>query len=334
MPYQVRRWIKPLLLLALSCLLVISACQRPVENNSTVEASTTSDCKVINHRLGEACVPLEPKRIVALDVPAILDPLLALDIKPVGTVVDYFGDGQSWSGERYFPALLPELVEEIEIVGVEPTPSIEKILQLEPDLILMADQFASAYRQLSKIAPSVIIDVWRNQIPIKENFQNIADIVGKEDKAAAILAQYQERIETFREQLGDRLLSSEISVLGYHENQIYASSKSASYFQVFQDLGLPIKPTLLERERWGYISAETLNDYDADLMFFTELNNPSEPLNQQPLIQSLEAVKNDQAYIVDGSIWEFYGPIGMDLFLDDLSKYVLDDQQEPISYEG
>ena len=328
MHHPVRRWIRPFLLLTVSLLLTIAGCHQPVTQNSPTATSTVSECKVVKHRLGEACVPLKPERIIALEVPAILDSLLALGIKPVGTVVDYFGNGQDWSGERYFPALLPELVEGIEIVGVEPTPSIEKILQLKPDLILMVAQSEPAYEQLSKIAPSVIID---SKLSIKENFRNIAEIVGQEAKAGEVLAQYQARIESFAEQLGDRLAGVEISVLGYHENQIYVPSNLASYFQVFKDLELSIKPLLLEREEWGYISAEALSDYDADLMFFTELNNPSEPLYQKPLIQSLEAVKNSQAYIVDGRIWEFYGPIGMDLFLDDLSKYLLDEQQEPIS---
>ena len=333
---RIGRLMKPFLLIALSALLTVTACNRlnvSKNNLSATQANTTSECRVIKHRLGEACIPLEPRRIIALDIPGILDSLLALDIKPVGTVVDFYGDGQDWSGERYFPASLPQLVEGIEIVGVEPTPSAEKILKLRPDLILMADQFEPAYDQLSKIAPSVVIDIWRDKIPIKENFQKIAQILGKADKAEEVLARYQERIKGLKRQLGDQLLESEISVLAYYENQFLVPSRWASYFQVFQDLGLSIKPILLQEDDYRTVSIEAIERFDADLMFFTRHNNPSTPLQQQPLIQSLGAVKNNQAYIVDGSIWEFYGPIGMDLFLDDLSKYLIGDQQEPISLE-
>jgi iron complex transport system substrate-binding protein len=326
---RLRRSIKPLLLVALSIILLVTACHQPTTQNFTAETATTSECRVIKHRRGEACVPLKPKRIVALDVPAILDPLLALDLKPVGTVVDYFGDGQDWSGNRYFPASLPELVEGIEIVGVEPTPSVEKILALKPDLILMADQFEPAYEQLSKIAPCVLIDVWRDRIPIKENFRYIAKIVGKEKKGEEVLAQYNERVFQFKEQLGGRLLSSEISTLGYYENQLYVPGKFASHFQVFRDLDLLIKPILLKQEEYFNISIEAVSDFDADIMFFIENNNPSKPLYHNPLIKSLNAVKNGRAYIVDGSVWEFYGPIGMNLFLDDLAKYLLEGKQDP-----
>jgi iron complex transport system substrate-binding protein len=330
---RIRRLIQPFLLVALSFLLIITACHNsstPNNNLSTAQAEDATECRFIQHRLVDACIPLEPKRIVALDVPAILDPLLALGIKPVGTVVDNFGNGQDWSGERYFPALLPELVEGIEIVGVEPTPSVEKILTLKPDLILMADQFEPAYEQLSKIAPCVLIDIWKDKVPIEENFRYIAEIIGKAEKAEEILAQYQERVSEFKNQLGDRLLGSEISVLGYYENQLYVPGKWASHLQVIRDLNLPIKPILLKQEKYSNISIEVVSDFDADLIFFVESNNPSKPLYENPLIESLNAVQNGRAYIVDGSIWDFYGPIGMNLFLDDLAKYLLEGKQDPL----
>jgi len=284
---------------------------------------------VIKEGYGEACIPLEPKRIVALDVPAIVDSLVAIDIKPVGTVVDFLGNGEHWNGKRYFPALLPELVAGIESVGAEATPSLEKILQLKPDLILLANQSELAYQQLSKIAPVVLIDTWKDRIPIKENFQQIARIMGKEKEGEKVLARSQERISKFKNQLGDRLLGLEISVLSYYENQLFAPASWASYFQIFQDLGLPIKPIFLKQEDSSASSIELISGFDADILFFVEVNNPSPHLYQNPLIQSLKAVKNGRAYIVDGRVWEFYGPIGMNLFLDALSKYLLKGKQDP-----
>lgn len=325
---RIRRLIQPFLLVALSVLLMITACHKPStqkNNLSTVQAGAASECRVIKHRLGEACIPLEPKRIVALDVPAILDPLLALGIKPVGTIGDLFSNSERWSGKRYFPTLLPELVAGIEIVGVEPTPSVEKILKLKPDLIIMADQFEPSYEQLSKIAPCVLIDTWREpRIPIKENFRYVAEIVRKEKEGEEVLARYQERVSNFKEQLGDRLQGLEISVLGYNGNGLFVPGKLTSSLQVFQDLDLPIKPILLKRELYSYTNIEVVKDFDADILFCD-----SPYLYQHPLVQSLKAAKNGRAYIVDGRIWEFWGPIGMNLFLDDLSKYLLEGKQDP-----
>ncbi|WP_414530110.1 ABC transporter substrate-binding protein [Nodularia chucula] len=329
---QIRRLIKPFLLVALSFLLIITACHNSITqktNISTVKAGAASECRVIKHRLGEACIPLEPQRIVVLDVPAILDSLLALGIKPVGTAVAHFGNDEHGSGNRYFLDLLPELVLGIESVGVEGTPSLEKILKLKPDLILLANQSELAYPQLSKIAPAVLIDTWKDRIPIKENFRQIAKIMGKEKEGEKVLARYQERVLAFKSQLGDRLRSSEISIIGYHGNQFFISHNSSNYHQVFQDIDVPIKPILLKQENYTQISIEKISDFDADILFFTDYNNPSLHLYQYPLILSLKAVKNGRAYIVDGRVWEFYGPIGMNLFLDDISKYLLEGKQDP-----
>jgi len=244
------RWVKLFLLIALSSLISLIGCNSSSlqKTDPPREGITSSDCRVIQHRLDTVCIPSKPQRIIALDVPAILDPLPALGIKPVGTAVDHFGSGETWSGGRYFPAVLPELVAGIESVGAEGTPSIEKILELQPDLILLANQSEQVYKQLSAIAPTVLIDVWKDNIPVKENFRYIAQLVGQEEKAEEVLNQYEKRVEDFQEQLGDRLINSEISVISHYGGLFLLSPFYASYFEVFQDIGLPIKPLFLTQK--------------------------------------------------------------------------------------
>ena len=327
------RWAKLLLLMALSSLLSIVGCNSPnfQKTDSIAEVITaSSDCQVIQHRLGEACIPFEPQRIIALDVPSILDSLIALDIKPVGTAVDHFGNGEDWSSNRYFPALLPELVEGIESVGSEGTPSLEKILELQPDLILLPDFAEQSYKQLSEIAPTILIDIYNVKASIKETFRYIAQLVNREDKAENVLDQYQKRIESFQNQLDNRLSELEVSAIAHYGGEFYTSPRSAPYMQVFRDIGIPIKPIFLEQKEWTTFSLEVIDQYDADILFIVEdIGGSADFISQNPLILALEAVQNHKAYIVDRRIWDFSGPIGMNLFLDDLSKYLLEGKQDP-----
>ncbi|NCJ08278.1 ABC transporter substrate-binding protein [Synechococcales cyanobacterium C] len=319
--------------MALSSLISLTSCNSSnlqKTDPATEAVITSSDCRVIQHRLGTVCIPRQPKRIITLDVPAILDSLVALDIKPVGSAVDHFGNGETWSRERYFPAVLPELVAGIESVGAEGTPSIEKILELQPDLILLANQSEQIYKQLSAIAPTVLIDVWKDNIPARENFRYIAQLVGQEERAEDVLDQYEKRIEDFRKQLGDRLINSEISVISHYGGLFLLSPFYATYFEVFQDIGLLIKPLFLTQENWSPISVEVMERYDADILFIIEdADRSANFISQNPLILSLESVKNGRAYIVNRKIWDFHGPIGMNLFLDELSKYLLEGKQDP-----
>ena len=324
------RRIAGLFIMGLLTVILISACTRVVDHNAQ-SPEIARDCRTVQHRLGEACIPLEPQRIIALDVPSILDSLLALDVKPVGTSSDaHSGNGEDWSGDGYFPTLLPELVEEIELIGSAETPSIEKILTLNPDLILLPHYFAKAnYNRLSKIAPTVPIDIYNVKADIKDMFRYIAELVSKEEKAEEVLDQYQRKVEELKDQLGDRLSGLEISVISHYESTFYAPPNHASFMQVFRDIGVPTKPILLEQDEWTNFSLEVVERYDADILFIVEdIGGSADFISQHPLILSLEAVENNQAYIVDRRIWDFYGPIGMNLFLDDLSKYLLQSKQD------
>jgi iron complex transport system substrate-binding protein len=238
----------------------------------------------------------------------------------------------NWGGGRYFPAVLPEKVIGIESVGAEGTPSLEKILMLKPDLILLPDYGTQYYKQLSAIAPTVLIDPWKDKalIPIKETFRYISQLVGQEEKAEEVLNQYQKRIEEFHKLLGVQLEGLEVSVISHYGGSFWFAPIYISYFQVLKDIGLPIKPVFLKKNELFTFSVEVINQYDADILFIVDNPNTSASyLSQEPLILSLKAVKNGRAYIVDPNIWSFYGPIGMNLLVDDLSKYLLEGKQDP-----
>ncbi|MCU0527806.1 MAG: ABC transporter substrate-binding protein [Elainella sp. Prado103] len=144
---------KPFLLIGFSLLLIVSYYLFPTGSELLTEQLVMSpECRVIQHPLGKTCVPVEPKRIVALDPGYILDPLLSLGIKPIGTTADY------WRGRTYWGGLSPEEVEGIEIVGQPNQPSLEKLLIVKPDLILGLTDSEQSYSQLSAIAPTVLID--------------------------------------------------------------------------------------------------------------------------------------------------------------------------------
>jgi iron complex transport system substrate-binding protein len=80
------RLIKPFLLMALS-LILITACYQPIIQKpdiSTENLEGSAKCRVVQHKLGESCIPTHPKRIVILDEYYLLDIVSVLNIKPVG----------------------------------------------------------------------------------------------------------------------------------------------------------------------------------------------------------------------------------------------------------
>ncbi|MFQ4145909.1 iron-siderophore ABC transporter substrate-binding protein [Chlorogloeopsis sp. ULAP02] len=323
MKKQSYRLIKPFLLMAFS-LLVITACYQPVIQTSHLSLKPAVECRVIQHKFGETCVPLKPQRIIALAPRETLDPLLALGIKPIG-----FASYNSGGKEGLFGVSFEE-VKGTKNVGDSLQPSLEKILMLKPDLILSSD-FGNAhqkYKLLSAIAPTVSVpndaDIpaidWENKTYFKENLRYIAKLIGQEIKAEEVLNKYQKRTEELKKRLGNQLQQIEVSVIFYGEGYIWTIAKSDTISHVLTDIGLRHK--FVPRGEWN-LSIETINKYDADVLFIVDVDKRSPSFYfQNPMFSSLKVVKNNRAYVVSQENWRGFGISGANKILDDLFKYL------------
>ncbi|MBW4645802.1 MAG: iron-siderophore ABC transporter substrate-binding protein [Goleter apudmare HA4340-LM2] len=312
---QPYRLIKPFLLMAFSFLL-ITACYTPVTQKTDISLATSSECRVVQHKLGEICIPIRPQRIITLNPRYLTDPVLALGIKPVGMAT------YNELGITSFPGLSADEVAGIENVGDASQPSLEKILLLKPDLILALDIYQETiYKQLTAIAPTVLVQYNRKNL-FKENFRYIAQLFGQEKKAEEVLTQYQNRIEKLKERLGKQLQEIEISVIFYYHGVFSTATTGSTCSQIFADMGLRHK-TATSLSDSGTFSIEAISKYDTDILFiYNGDNKPSSFYVQNPLIALLKAVQNKRAYMVDPTIWGGNGPLGVNKILDDLFKYL------------
>lgn len=308
--------IRIFLLTAFSFLLV-TACHQ-LDLRKAKVSLTPSECRVVQHKFGEACIPLNPQRIVVLEPSWILDPLLSLSVKPVGTTVI------EWGGRKYLNGLSKDEVEGLEIVGTVIQPSLEKIYMLKPDLILFADWQEYMYKQISDIAPAIPEDREKTKFSFKENLRSIAHLVNREEKVDELLNQYQKKVEKTRRIVGNRIDKIEFSVVVYNGGNFWLPPSYSGFFQVLTDLGVSLKSVFLKQSKWSAISAEVLNEYDADILFIIDVDNKQPSFYfQNPLIASLKSVQNERAYVVDPVIWKANDPLGMNKLLDEISKYLL-----------
>lgn len=327
---QMCRLIKPFFLMAFFFLL-ITACYSPVMQRTgfSIKRLATSECRVFQHKLGETCVPFKPQRIIALEDGWILDPLLALGIKPVGTVTF------AKHVDVNFRGLSASEVSGIEIVGNGGQASLEKILKLKPDLILSFDDIFDNhnYQLLSQIAPTIPIEFDKVRHSFKDNLRFIAQIVNREEKAEKLIFTYEAKIKKLQQLLIDNNLDKlTVSILEYlGKNTFELQRGDIIYFQIFSDLGLnmPHRPGNLYY--YPSFSIEVVDRYDADIMFFVSLNSNKKRLSSHfnGVLSSLKAVKNKRVYIVDPHLWWVYGPLGVNKLLDEISQYLLGSDKNP-----
>ena len=214
----------------------LAACQSPSADEAAPQASSDSGFPVtIEHAMGETTIPERPVRVVALD-PSYVDATLLLGAELVG-YAEYRQDP-----ENPFAPYLGDVSEETADavnVGTIAEPDLEKILELEPDLIISAKVRQEAlYPQLSPIAPTVFSEstgpTW------KENVVLLGTALGLQDEAEAAVAEYEERAAA----VGEEILAenpdatySLVRFAGEDTARLYSSDSFIG--EIMADMGLP-----------------------------------------------------------------------------------------------
>lgn len=317
MPFKAKVFTSKLKLIAIALLaiLLIVGCQ----NKSVRQPidSQLADCREVQHALGEVCVPNVSQRLITLDEVTLGD-ALALGVSSIGV--------------SSYDELADYLVEkngDIEFLGKSEKPSLEKMYQLNPDLIVGTKLSAeSIYPQLSKIAPTAVGE-WNGLPSWREHFNFVARVLDKEEKANAVWSEYNRHLEELKTVIGNPA-DLEISLAFTYGNEITMDAENSFAGSILTDLGVS-RPQSQARVVDGTISLpeERLSDLDADILLISIYDeaDSSQVLAQwqkKPLWKQLQVVKNKQVYFVDARIWRGGDPIAANLILDDLYKYLVE----------
>jgi iron complex transport system substrate-binding protein len=318
-----------LLLCAILAMLITVACAG--DHSSTQSFSTpSSDCRAIQHALGETCVPLRPQRIVTVDS-TLFENVLALGIEPIATVVPSVDAPH-----------IRAKAESISGLGSEGEANLEKVLELKPDLILGTDYQKQVYPPLSQIAPTVMAK-FTHSGDWKEIFTLTGNAVGQSEKAKQVMDDYYKRLERFKQQMGNRLSQTKVSIACVYPDSITIYTTAGFNGTILQDAGLarPSSQALdavATQQRDGEspiqyrISEERFDYADGDVIFLIATRRDSgvnEMLNRlkaDPLWSRLSAVQQGKIYEVP-DYWIGSGPIAANLVIDDLFKYLIEPSQ-------
>jgi iron complex transport system substrate-binding protein len=315
---DILRWFKFVLLVILAFILVSACSSRSVQISSSPD--TISDCRMVQHALGETCVPNQPQRVIALSVPTLGD-ALALGVKPIASIV-YFDDA---------PPYLANHLESIETLSKEEQPNLEKILALKPDLIIgIKDSTEATYTQLSQIAPTVA-DEWEGYPSWRDHFNFVAEVLGKTEEAKQVWANYDQRIAALKTALGDRVQDLEISFVHICCGTIDIDLKNSFNGSILADVGLrrPAAQAVPIAGGITSLSEERLMDIDGDVLFVAtdgkEATQKLAELKQNPLWKNLRAVQQNRVYPVNYPTWRGGNPLAANAVIDDLFKYLVEE---------
>jgi iron complex transport system substrate-binding protein len=312
-------------LLLVSSLLLLAACGNAKEeekNSTTNNDSKESESYTVEHAMGTTEIEKTPEKVVILTNEGT-EALLSMDVTPVGAV-------QSWTGDPWYDHIADQM-KDVEVVGTESELNIEAIAKLQPDLIIgnkMRQE--EQYNQLKEIAPTVMAETLRGNW--KENFELYAKALNKEEKGQEVIAEYNQRIEDIKTELGDKL-DQKVSMVRFMAGDVRIYHKDSFSGVILDQLGFarPEGQDVNDFAETG-VTKERIPAMDGDALFYFtydtgdgEANSLEEEWINDPLFQNLEVAKNDKVYEVNDAIWNTAGGvIAANKMLDDIEKFFLE----------
>lgn len=293
--------------------------------NENTDETADGETTTVTDATGEKEIEGTPENIVVLEW-VYAEDLLALGEDPIG-VADIEGY-ESWVN------IEPELPDNVTNVGTRQEPSLEEIAQLEPDLIITAQsRHESISDELNEIAPTLMFEPYPeegegNQYEEMETtFQEIAKVVGKEDKADEVLTDLDESYE----QLETQLTEAEMDGTDVLLSQAFSANETASLrlftdnsmvMQIMNNIGLDNAYDGEEFELYGYTetTVESLEPYqDAAFMHIVQEDDNvfENQLDGNPVWENLNFVEEERTYALPGDTWTFGGPLAAEVFAEE-----------------
>ncbi|KAM3115645.1 iron-siderophore ABC transporter substrate-binding protein [Phormidesmis sp. 146-33] len=291
-----------------------------------VQAQTVSDCRIVQHELGESCIPHHPKRVIVMDQES-LEILVALGIQPIASTIPNRVASKI--------SLVQNQVGAIADLGKEGQPNLEKIVQLHPDLILGVFITPHIYSLLSQIAPTVSIKY--SQTGWKQTLRKAADAVDRRFEAEKRLRDYQQRIEMMKSKFALKAGDLKICIMRFYTDLQLTQFLNQNSFavSVLDDTKVFTIPAIqrqiqqIPNSEYGYVnvSLEKIDLLEADAIFVAL--DPGAEKNFQiyqnsSLWQTLNAVKARRVYTVDSGYWIFGSVLSANEILNDLVKHLAD----------
>ncbi|WP_416669904.1 ABC transporter substrate-binding protein [Egbenema bharatensis] len=295
-------------------------------SNQTVD-NIPSDCRVIQHDGGETEICGQPQKIVALS-PPLLDILLSLGVQPAGYAeVDLLSQKVFDNPAEQIPFLGDRVTSQPVNLGDRHNPSIETLLQLKPDLILGEASYLEAnHKLLSNIAPTAAFEI-SGETGWKTALQAIAPGLEREQQAQQVIAMYEQRLQTAKQQLAPLTSEQTIIVLGWQRisNQSFVFA-SDFITELLEALGFEVIVGASDRPS---ISIEAIAQIEADHILVmpsgdNTIDNAKQQWQSDPILSSIPAVKAGNIYLMDYQFARIRGPIAAEIFINQFQDLLMD----------
>jgi iron complex transport system substrate-binding protein len=253
----------------------LAACANQAVQPSQITAmpnatpTTSAATKDVNHLIGEVEIPADPQRVVTLHDLGLTTMALHLGFQPIGSHGRIGANGEETFslGEGFSPEGLTH-------VGASDAINIERIIALQPDLIIGRSFEEPIYDQLSQVAPTVLVppEITADAVAYSAY---LANLLNRTQRHEELVALYEAKIEQIKFLVPNpEELFVTALIMNSDDGVIQMFGGTLAIDKVFRDVGFNKRAAVREMEEQYVpggdrylLSLETIADLDADFVF-------------------------------------------------------------------
>ncbi|WP_239618034.1 iron-hydroxamate ABC transporter substrate-binding protein [Cohnella mopanensis] len=316
--------------LTLVLILVLSACGGNSKNNAnnassspssaapsesaSPSASAAEDSGTITYEseTGPVEVPKNPKRVVVI-TRFLTGNVMQLGVPLVGV------DEMSKTNPRF--------VDELKDVETVTDESVEKIIELEPDLIIGLSDIKNIDK-FKQIAPTVTFTYGKLDYLALQ--LEMGKLLSKEKEAQAWVDGFQAKVKEAGEKIKAKIgENATVSVIETFNKQLYVYGDNfgrGTEILYAGGFGLAKPPKVSEATKTdGYfaVSSEVLKDYFGDYVIFSKDADEDNSFQNTEIYKNTTAVKNNHVYEANAKAFYFNDPLSLEYQLEFFTKSFL-----------
>lgn len=290
----------------------VSSPSETASKESATTASNESGTVTYQAESGPVQVPKNPQRVVVI-TRFLTGNVMALGVPVVGV------DEMSKENPRF-----EEQLKNVEAVSDE---SVEKILELEPDLIIGLSDIKNIDK-FKQIAPTVTYTY--GKLDYLQQQLEIGKLLNKEKEAQAWVDDFKVRVQEAGEKIKAKIGEhATVSVIETFNKQLYVYGDNFGRgTEILYQGGFGLtKPEKVQAatQKDGYfaVSQEVLKDYFGDYVIFSKNADEDNSFQETVTYKSIPAVKNHRVYEANAKAFYFNDPLSMEYQLEFFIKSFL-----------
>jgi iron complex transport system substrate-binding protein len=304
-----KKLLLPFILLAA---LIISACGTDTSKEKDTAAPEDKKSETITYQSenGPIEVPADPQRVILLS--GFTGNVIDLGVNVVGVDV--------WSKNN------PTFEKEMKDVAEVSDEDLEKIIELEPDLIIGLSNIKNIDK-LSEIAPTVTY-TWGKVDYLTQHLE-IGKLLNKEKEARSWVDGFKKEAEATGEEIRAKIgEDATVSVMESYGKDLYVFgsnwARGTEILYQAMKLNMPEKvKEVAEKSGYAAMSAEVIPEYAGDYIILSKYSDADTSFQETETYKNIPAVKSNHVFEMEGNGASFSDPVTLEKQLEFFKKSFL-----------